>query len=135
MSSKKDKRIEKLEKLYKQAEKLNEEFPKELIEKLSIYGQILEILGGMWASATNDWKMAEAKRRETIATVYSLDPDGSNKDREMKAEMAAAEWRRKEAQYEAEALRWKAAYQAVIEQIQIMKKRYEHISNVAQGGI
>lgn len=133
--TKKDKRIEKLEKLYKQAEGLNEELPKELIEKLSIYGQILEILGGMWASATNDWKMAEAKRRETIATVYSLDPEGSNKDREMKAEMAAAEWRRKEAQYEAEALRWKAAYQAVIEQIQIMKKRYEHLNNVAQGGI
>lgn len=133
--TKKDKRIEKLEKLYKQAEELNEELPKELIEKLSIYGQILEILGRMWASATNDWKMAEAKRRETIATVYSLDPEGSNKDREMKAEMAAAEWRRKEAQYEAEALRWKAAYTSVIEMINILKKKYEHMTNVLKGGV
>lgn len=130
MSPKKDKRIEKLEKLYKQAEKLNDEFPKELIEKLSIYGQILEILGRMWASATNDWKMAEAKRRETIATVYSLDPDGSNKDREMKAE-----WRRKEAQYEAEALRWKVAYTSVVEMINILKKKYEHMTNVLKGGV
>lgn len=133
--TKKDKRIEKLEKLYKQAEKLNEELPKELIEKLSIYGQILEILGRMWASATNDWKMAEAKRRETIATVYSLDPEGSNKDREMKAEMAAAEWRRKEAQYEAEALRWKNAYTSTIEMINILKKKYEHMTNVLKGGV
>lgn len=132
---KKDKRIEKLEKLYKQAEQLDEEFPKQLIEKLGVYGQILEILGRMWASAQDDWKLAEAKRRETIATVYSLDPEGSNKDREMKAEMAAAEWRRKEAQYEAEALRWKNAYTSTLEQIQILKKKYEHLSNVAQGGI
>lgn len=132
---KKDKRIEKLEQLYKQAEQLDEEFPKQLIEKLGVYGQILEILGRMWASAQADWKLAEAKRRETIATVYSLDPEGSNKDREMKAEMAAAEWRRKEAQYEAEALRWKNAYTSTLEQIQILKKKYEHLSNVAQGGI
>ena len=132
---KKDKRIEKLEQLYKQAEQLDEEFPKQLIEKLGVYGQILEILGRMWASAQADWKLAEAKRRETIATVYSLDPEGSNKDREMKAEMAASEWRRKEAQFEAEALRWKNAYTSTLEQIQILKKKYEHLSNVAQGGI
>ena len=132
---KKDKRIVQLEELYRKANELDEEFPKQLIEKLGIYGQILEILGRMWASAQADWKLAEAKRRETIATVYSLDPEGSNKDREMKAEMAAAEWRRKEAQFEAEALRWKNAYTSTLEQIQILKKKYEHLSNVAQGGI
>lgn len=132
---KRDKRIDRLQELYRQAEKLDEEFPKQLIEKLGIYGQILEILGRMWASAQADWKLAEANRRETIATVYSLDPEGSNKDREMKAEMAASEWRRQEAQYEAEALRWKNAYTSTQEQIQIMKKRYEHLSNVANGGV
>lgn len=132
---KKDKRIVKLEELYKKANELDEEFPKQLIDKLSLYGQILEIIGGLWASAHSDWKMAEAKRRETLATVYTYDPEGSNKDREMKAEMAAAEWRRKEAQYEGEAMRWKAAYQSVLEQIQILKKRYEHMQNVANGGI
>lgn len=129
------KKTEKLTELYKRANSLNEEMPAELIQKLSIYGQILEIIGGLWSEAHSEWKLAEAKRKDTIASVYTLDPEGTNKDREMKAEMAAAEWRRKEAQYEAEALRWKAAYQAVIEQIQIMKKRYEHLNNVAQGGI
>jgi hypothetical protein len=125
-----DNKVKRLSELYKQANQLNEEFPKELIEKLSIYGQILEIIGGLWADAHSEWKLAEAKRKDTIATVYSLDPEGTNKDREMKAEMAAKEWRLKESQFEGEALRWKAAYQSVIEQIQILKKRYEHMQNV-----
>jgi len=125
----------KLAELYKKAASLNEENPYELMQKLSIYGQILELLGGLWAAATKDWKLAEAKRRETIATIYTLDPEGTTKDREMKAEMAASEWRRKEAEYEAEALRWRAAYLSTQEQIQILKKKYEHMKEVAKGGI
>ncbi|WP_199425773.1 hypothetical protein [Thermaerobacillus caldiproteolyticus] len=127
-------RKDKLEELYAKAASLNEELPKELMDKLSIYGQILEILGRMWASATLDWKLAEAKRRETIATVYSLNPNGTTKDKEMQAEMAAAEWRRKEAELEAETLRWKNAYTSTLEQINIMKKKYEHLVNVLQKG-
>jgi hypothetical protein len=130
-----DNKVKRLSELYKQANQLNEEFPKELIEKLSIYGQILEIIGGLWSEAHSEWKLAEAKRKDTIASVYTLDPEGTNKDREMKAEMAARDWRIKEAQFEGEALRWKAAYQSVIEQIQILKKRYEHMQNVAKGEI
>jgi len=130
-----EERIEKLNELYSQAASINEEFPAQLMQKLSIYGQILELLGGMWAAATKDWKLAEAKRRETIASVYSLNPNGTTKDKEMQAEMAAAEWRRKEAEYEAEALRWKAAYVATQEQIQILKKKYEHMKEVAKGGV
>jgi hypothetical protein len=125
-----DNKVKRLGELYKQANQLNEEFPKELIEKLSIYGQILEIIGGLWADAHSEWKLAEAKRKDTIASVYTLDPEGTNKDREMKAEMAAKEWRLKEAQFEGEALRWRAAYTSVVEQINIMKKRYEHMQNV-----
>ncbi len=128
-------RTEKLAALYKKANALNEEMPKELMDKLSLYGQILELLGGMWASATKDWKLAESKRRETLATIYSLDPEGSNKDKEMKAEMAAAEWRRAEAEGEAESLRWKTAYTSTQEQIQIMKKKYDHLKEVAKGGV
>jgi len=128
-------KIDDLKRLYSQASKLDEEYPKQIIDKLSIYGQILEILGNLWAAATLDWKLAEAKRRETIANVYSLDPQGSNKDKEMKAEMAAAKWRQEEAKYEAETQRFKNAYTSVLEQIQILKKRYEHLVNVSKGGI
>jgi hypothetical protein len=128
-------KTDKLAELYKKANGLDEELPKQLMDKLSIYGQILEILGGLWAAATRDWKMSEAQRRETIATVYSLDPEGTVKDKEYKAEYAASEWRRAEAEGEAEALRWKNAFISVEAQINIMKKRYEHLVNVAKGGI
>ena len=125
----------KLAQLYKKAAALNEELPYELMQKLSLYGQILELLGGMWAAATKDWKMAESKRRETIATIYSLDPEGTVKDKEYKGEMAAAEWRRAEAEGEAESLRWKTAYTSTQEQIQIMKKKYDHLKEISKGGI
>jgi hypothetical protein len=128
-------KTDKLTQLYKQANSLNEELPKHLMDKLSLYGQILEILGGMWAAATKEWKLAESKRRETIATVFSLDPEGTAKDRENKAEMAASEWRRAEAEGEAESLRWKTAYTSTQEQIQILKKKYDHLKEVAKGGI
>jgi hypothetical protein len=120
--------------LYKKANSLNEDNPKELMDKLSLYGQILEIIGGLHAESVGAWKIAEAYRRETIATVYSLDPQGSNKDRENKAEMAASEARREEAKAEKEATRWKNAYNSTNEQINIMKKRYDHLVNVYQKG-
>jgi hypothetical protein len=129
-------KVTKLRQLYEKAATLNEDFPAQLMEKLSIYGQILEILGGFWAAATREWKLAEAKRRETIATVFSLDPDDTTvKEKEYKAEMAAAEWRRKEALFEAESLKWKATYTATQEQIQILKKKYDHLKEVSKGGI
>lgn len=128
-------KTDKLSTLYKKAKSLNEDLPKELMDKLSIYGQILEIIGGLHADAIGEWKLAEALRRETLATVYSLDPEGSNKDRENKAEMAASQARRDEAKAEKEATRWKNAYNSTNEQINIMKKRYDHLVNVSKGGV
>jgi hypothetical protein len=129
-------KTEKLAQLYKKANACNEDFPAELMNKLSLYGQILEIIGGLHAEAVGAWKLAEAYRRGTLATVYSLDPEGSNKDRENKAEMAATQSRRDEAKAEQEATRWKNAYNSTNEQINIMKKRYDHLCNVFnKGGI
>jgi hypothetical protein len=129
-----DRRIKKLKELYERADALNEELPKELMDKLTIYGEILELIGRLWASATKDWKLAEVRRREAIATAYSLNPNGTVKDKEMLAEKGAVQWREKEALYEAEALKWKAMYIATQEQINIMKKKYEHLVNVLQKG-
>lgn len=127
-------KTDKLTILYKKAAVCNEDLPAELMNKLSLYGQILELIGGLHAESVGEWKMAEALRRETLATVYSLDPEGSNKDRENKAEMAATQARRKEAETEKEATRWKNAYNSTNEQINIMKKRYDHLVNVFQKG-
>lgn len=140
------KKTDRLAELYKKANTLNEEFPKQLIDKLSIYGQILELLGGLHADAIGDWKLAEAKRRETIASamVYGAEmaaDDGepmqikTAKEKEAAAEVIGAHSRHEEARAEMEATRWKNAYNSVSEQIQIMKKRYEHLTNVAKGGI
>jgi hypothetical protein len=128
-------KTEKLAQLYKKANGCNEDFPAELMNKLSLYGQILEIIGGLHAEAVGDWRLKEAIRRETISTCYSLDPEGSNKDRENKAEMAGSQARQAEGDAEREATRWKNAYISTQEQIQIMKKRYDHLVNVSKGGI
>lgn len=134
-------RAEKLAQLYKKANALNEELPKELMDKLSIYGQVLEIIGGLHAESVKAWKLAEAKRRETIASaiVYGAELDGvaykTAKEKEAAAEVIGAEARRNEALAEAEAQRWRNAMIAVQETIQILKKKYEHMKEVAKGGI
>ncbi|MEC5268252.1 hypothetical protein P9G49_03955 [Heyndrickxia coagulans] len=135
------KRTEKLAMLYKQANALNEELPKELIDKLSLYGQVLEIIGGLHAESVKAWKLAEAHRREAIASaiVYGAEVDGTApktaKEKEAAAEVIGAEARRNEALAEAEAQRWRNAYTSTLEMIQILKKKYEHMKEVSKGGI
>ena len=136
------KKTEKLAELYKKANNMNDELPKELIEKLSLYGQILEIIGGLHAEAVKAWKLAEANRREVIAAAiaYGAELEGAEtpktaKEREAAAEVVGAEARKKEALAEYEATRWRNAYQSTLEMIQILKKKYEHLSNIAKGGI
>lgn len=135
-------RTEKLAILYKQASGLNEDLPAQLMNKLSIYGDILEIIGGLHSASVGAWKLAESKRRETIAgaMVYGAEVEGGQqaktaKEKEAIAEVVGAEARREEALAEQEATRWKNAYMSTQEQIQIMKKRYEHLCNVSKGGI
>lgn len=126
---------EELKQLYKQANALNEELPAELIKKLSLYGAILRITGKLHADSLKEWKLAEAKRKETVATVYSLDPNGTSKEREMKGEMAATEFRKEEAIAEAESMRWKNAYTSCQEYIQILKMQIRDTQEVAKGGV
>jgi hypothetical protein len=133
-------KAEKLTELYKRASILDESLPAQLMDKLSIYGQILELLGGFHASSVEAWKLAEATRRETIASamVYGAELEGAEaktaKDREAIAEVVGAKARAAEGKAEAEATRWKNAYNSTIEQINIMKKRYDHLVNVFQKG-
>jgi hypothetical protein len=135
-------KTEKLTELYKKANVLDENFPAQLMDKLSIYGQILELLGGFHAQSVEAWKLAEATRRETIASAqaYGAELEGAEgktaKDREAIAEVVGANARKAEGKAEAEATRWKNAYNSTIEQINIMKKRYDHLVNVFnKGGI
>jgi hypothetical protein len=134
-------KTDKLAQLYKKANTLNEEIPLDLMNKLSLYGQVLEIIGGLHAEAVKAWKLAEAKRREVIASaiVYGAELEGAEvktaKDREAVAEVVGAAARREEALTESEAQRWKNAYISTQEMIQILKKKYDHLKEVAKGGI
>jgi hypothetical protein len=71
--------------------------------------------------------------------VYGADLEGAEvktaKDREAVAEVCGAQARRDEAIAESEAQRWRNAYQANIEMIQILKKKYDHLREVSKGGI
>lgn len=134
-------KTERLAQLYKAANSMNEEQPKELMEKLSLYGQVLELIGGLHADSIKAWKLAEAKRRETIASaiVYGAELEGvegkTAKDRDAIGEIIGAQARRDEALTESEAQRWKNAYTSTLEMIQILKKKYEHMKEVSKGGI
>lgn len=127
--------ISKLKALYNKASKLNEEIPGDLVRKLSLYGNILEILGRMHAQSLKVWKLAEATRREALASAFCYDVEGSAAERQQKAEVAAAKSRREEAEAEAEAMRWKNAYTSTTEQIQIMKLQLKDMKDVNSGGV
>lgn len=126
---------EKLSMLYKQANSLNEDLPGDIIKKLSLYGKILELLGGFHAQAVKEWKLAEATRRETLASAFVYDMEGSAVERTNKAEIAAAQSRKREAETEAEAQRWRNAYNSTSEQIQILKLQLRDMQEVAKGGV
>jgi hypothetical protein len=127
-------KIDRLRELYAKTNGLDEDYPKDLLDKLSIYGQILSIIGDLHADSTKDWKLAEAQRRDSIANFYSKF-EGTVKDKEMEAEAKSKNERQKEAEYEGESLKWKNRYNSTVEQIQIMKKKYDHLREVSKGGI
>jgi len=126
---------DKLVTLYSQAEGLNEALPAELLQKLKLYGEIFSISGKLHAAAVGEWKLAESLRKECIATVFTLDPEGTVKDREMKAEYAASEHRRNEAKAEANCMRWKNAMEANREIIQILKLQYRDLIELQSGRV
>ena len=127
--------IEKLKELYGKTSRLNEELPGDIVRKLSLYGSILEVTGRMHANSVKDWKLAEATRREALASAFCYDIDGSIVERTNKAEIAAAPSRRKEAETEAEAQRWRNAYNSTSEIIQILKLQLRDMQNLDKGGV
>lgn len=126
---------EKLATLYKHAAELNEELPAELLKKMKLYGEIIGITGRLHAAALSDWKMHEALRKEAIASCFTYDPDGTAKEREMKAEYAASEHRKREAKAEGECMRWRNAYNSTTECINIMKLQFRDMKDLGNGGI
>lgn len=126
---------EKLKELYKKADMLNEENPHELLQKMKLYGEILGITGRLHAASLKEWKLCEALRKEAAATCFTYDPEGTMKEREMKAEFACSEHRKKEAMAEGECMRWRNAYTSTTELIQIYKLQLRDMKDIGNGGI
>lgn len=123
--------------LYKQVNELSDELPGDVLKKLKLYAEILTWTGKLHSESLKSWKLAESRRKETVATVYSLDPNGTSKEREMRAEMAASKFREEEATAEGDCMRWRNAYTSTTEYINILKIQLRDMKDLNQpyGGV
>lgn len=126
--------IARLSELYKMANDKLEDDPLELQEKLTLYGDIFEIMGDLEALAVGQKELAYAYRQETNAqkylhtvnmklgdTVKKLTGD----ERKAVAELAVRDFRRNEARFAEASKKWKNRRDSVLEQINIMKRRQD----------
>jgi hypothetical protein len=124
---------DKLKKLYSEASQCDESMPGEIVDKLRIYGQIFELVGKFHSDSLKAWKLAEAKRREALASAYQYG-EGTQKEKEARAEIAAAPHRQDEAQKEADCMRWRNAKDSTQETINILKVQLKDHHEVNKGG-
>lgn len=116
--------MSKLSELYKQAESLNDEIPAELAKKIRVYSEIMQVIGKYHAAAVNDYGEAYAKRKLIYAETI-IHTEGTGLVKEANAEVAAYEYRLKEAKAEADKERWKNAKESTEEIINALKKQLE----------
>lgn len=114
----------KLDRLYFQANSLNEEIPSELAKKIVVYTEILRVLGTYIAHATYKLGSIEADRKREYA-IALVREGGTAKEREGKAELRITQYRKQEYQAEAELIKWKNAYDSTKELINALKKQLE----------
>ncbi len=116
---------------YAEADEREETNPLQLQEKMTIYGNILEIMGDLEAEATGMEKLAYAYRQEMNANRFlnSRTDNQGNKltgdERKAVAEIAVKSFRRKEAKFAGASKKWRNRKESVLEQINIMKRRQD----------
>lgn len=130
-----------LSELYSEAEQRDDNDPLELQEKLTLYGQVHEIMGDLEAFAVGQEKLNYAYRHEVYAQTYmhrrhKFDVNNektteklTSKEREMTAELAVKGYRRAEAIYLQNGKKWRNRRDSVLEQINIMKRRQDLFSD------
>lgn len=99
---------------------------------MQIYTEVLMLIGKMHAATLQEWKLAESNRRLALSSAY-LSDIGTIKEKEARAEVAANPFRKEAALKEAETLRWKNAYVATQEMINVLKLKLKdlhiHLNN------
>jgi hypothetical protein len=126
--------IKRLMELYKMSEEKLEDDPLELQEKMTLFGEIYEIMGDLEALAVGQKELAYAYRQEVNAHKFLhaakvkqgetvKKPTGD--ERKAYAELAVRPYRRNEARFAEESKKWKNRRDSVLEQINIMKRRQD----------
>lgn len=126
--------IARLSKLYGMANERTEDDPLDLQEKLTLYGEIFEIMGDLEALAVGQKELAYAYRQETNAQKYLHTANAkigdtvkklTGDERKAVAELAVRDFRRNEARFAEASKKWKNRRDSVLEQINIMKRRQD----------
>lgn len=122
--------VKKFKMLSDTAESLSEEIPVQLVDKMRIYGQMLDVVKDLAAAAKNDAKRLYAQRKAAYANYFLSSGSVKNPttgktltsaERKEYAEYHISDLRLKEADAEAEAEQWKLTFETLVEQINIMK--------------
>lgn len=130
------KALRELSELYAMAGERLDTDPLELQEKLTLFGQIHEIMGDLEAVAVGQEKLAYAYRQEVAARKFmssrqmDLDKDGkltklTGDERRAVSELTVMRYRRNEARFAQESKKWRNRRDSVLEQINIMKRRQD----------
>lgn len=126
--------LRRLTELYEMAADKLDDDPLELQEKMTLYGDIFEIMGDLEAYAVGQKELAYAYRQEMKAkkflhTLNMKIGDTAKKltadERNAVAELASRPYRRNEARFAEESKKWKNRRDSVLEQINIMKRRQD----------
>lgn len=139
-----NKAIEQYLRLSKMADRLDEDNPAQLLDKLRIYGQMLDVVKDLATAAKNDYKRAYAERKRAYAEYYLRSATLQNPytgkkytaiERREYAEIKIKNYREMEANLEKEADKWKYTFEMLVEQINIMKYRAKNIRSVYDNSV
>lgn len=123
---------EKYKHLWGMTQQLNESDPDQLLQKLTLYGQLYEMTGKFSASAKADSRLLKLDRQEQEARSFLSTGGGgkeksnyTQKERDAKAFLSARLLYKQEIEYENEYDRWENARDSILEQINIMKRKQD----------
>lgn len=94
---------------YVQIEQMNESIPKELAREITLWAEVLNIIGQLHAAAVYEYGLSQSNRREAYSQAVKT-AEGTQIVKESTAEIAAKPYRDKEASAESEVDKWKSAF-------------------------
>lgn len=137
-ASEENKHFTRYKQVWGMTQRLNEENPDHLQMKLTLYGELYELTGKFLAAAKADAELMKIDRIEQEAKIYLASPNKkaggkyTEKERDAKATLATILLLKQETKFRNEAFRWENARDSLLEQINIMKRKQDIMTNVFQ---